>query len=408
MNNSLDRRYSLNALITDCNEFREMQALIGQFNIFRILGIEDKEIRHSNMLAWLLSPHESHGLADRFLKQYLMLVSHDHQGNAEFPDPILIDTASINSCTVLREIFNIDLLVDIEMNQEKWLFVVENKVNARQGTDQLARYKKSIKSNPLAIKFQDHKIFCMFLTKDGDEPYDHDFVISTYDHVHRALKIASQERKEAIGNEPYVLIQNYLELLEQKFMSDSTIQNLARLIYKNHKLAIDTIIDNLPDPRDQISEFLMNRIEQHPGWVLLPSSNSAVRFLPKEWDTPGNRAGRGWGANVAYIIFVIELGSSSCTLKIISGHAPVPFVKRVFSVSQSPLFTRQNRELKESPVWVTYHSQALPFRQIDTEMESAQQDEIHYELWEEVKKSIDSEECRQRVALIKEELVHLK
>src|SRR5690554_1811996 len=40
-------------------------------NIFEILGISSYEIRHSNFLAWLLTPGESHQLGDVFLKWFL-------------------------------------------------------------------------------------------------------------------------------------------------------------------------------------------------------------------------------------------------------------------------------------------------------------------------------------------------
>jgi hypothetical protein len=39
------------------------------FNIFSTLKIVKTEIRHSNVLAWLLDPYESHGLKDYFTKQ---------------------------------------------------------------------------------------------------------------------------------------------------------------------------------------------------------------------------------------------------------------------------------------------------------------------------------------------------
>lgn len=42
-----------------------------RFNIFDVLKISGMEIRHSNMLAWLLDPHETHGWGTSFLKAFL-------------------------------------------------------------------------------------------------------------------------------------------------------------------------------------------------------------------------------------------------------------------------------------------------------------------------------------------------
>ena len=38
------------------------------FNLFDVLRNADYEIRHSNVLAWLLDPGRNHGLGDRFLE----------------------------------------------------------------------------------------------------------------------------------------------------------------------------------------------------------------------------------------------------------------------------------------------------------------------------------------------------
>ena len=37
------------------------------FNIFDVLKISRTEIRHSNLLSWLIDPNENHGLGDSFL-----------------------------------------------------------------------------------------------------------------------------------------------------------------------------------------------------------------------------------------------------------------------------------------------------------------------------------------------------
>lgn len=44
-------------------------------NIFKIINIADKEIVHSDMLAWLFNPYENHNLNDKVLKEILMQLS---------------------------------------------------------------------------------------------------------------------------------------------------------------------------------------------------------------------------------------------------------------------------------------------------------------------------------------------
>ena len=47
----------LTELIVNCSELPQLEALLAQFNIFKVLRADRNELRHSNMLAWLFSPY---------------------------------------------------------------------------------------------------------------------------------------------------------------------------------------------------------------------------------------------------------------------------------------------------------------------------------------------------------------
>ena len=53
----------LEALIVDNPDLERLEALLEQFNIFEALGAVRVELRHSDFLAFLLNPNQSHGLA---------------------------------------------------------------------------------------------------------------------------------------------------------------------------------------------------------------------------------------------------------------------------------------------------------------------------------------------------------
>ena len=63
----------LENFICDSN-LKELESLFNQFNIFDCLRLTRTEIRHSNFLAWLFDPNETHRLKDYFLKQFLIKV----------------------------------------------------------------------------------------------------------------------------------------------------------------------------------------------------------------------------------------------------------------------------------------------------------------------------------------------
>src|SRR5687768_4176985 len=67
----------LGVLEKNCTQLDRLDRMLRRFNIFRVLRCEHGEIRHSNMLAWLLKPDESHGLGDSFLRRWLVRVVQD-------------------------------------------------------------------------------------------------------------------------------------------------------------------------------------------------------------------------------------------------------------------------------------------------------------------------------------------
>ena len=52
---------ALERFVVDNDELLVLEEQIGRFNIFDALRIVDREVKHSDFLAWLLDPNESHG-----------------------------------------------------------------------------------------------------------------------------------------------------------------------------------------------------------------------------------------------------------------------------------------------------------------------------------------------------------
>jgi len=65
----LTKQWSQIKCLSDC------QKRLTRFNIFTALNAMDYETRHSNFLAWLLTPCETHGFGTKFLNGFLSLVA---------------------------------------------------------------------------------------------------------------------------------------------------------------------------------------------------------------------------------------------------------------------------------------------------------------------------------------------
>lgn len=60
-----------------------------KFNLFDILKISRVEIRHSNMLSWLLNPNENHGLGDSVLRGFIQYVVSSFSDDSDVFDTLL-------------------------------------------------------------------------------------------------------------------------------------------------------------------------------------------------------------------------------------------------------------------------------------------------------------------------------
>ena len=130
----------------------------GKFNLFDVLKISRTEIRHSNVLSWLFSANENHGLGDAFIKGILQrLVENDTEGRYDVFGVLLMDFYSF---TVYREWKNIDIL--LVSDDEKTMIAIENKVGSGEHSDQLNRYRTILENT-----YPDYQRILAFLTPDG-------------------------------------------------------------------------------------------------------------------------------------------------------------------------------------------------------------------------------------------------
>ena len=104
--NEISDKEALQNLLLDIQCLDRLSKWSNRFNLFDVLKISGTEIRHSNVLAWLLDPNENHGLGDAVLRRLLQtLVINSPQ--ADVFHSLLMD---LYGFTVLREWEHIDLL----------------------------------------------------------------------------------------------------------------------------------------------------------------------------------------------------------------------------------------------------------------------------------------------------------
>jgi len=319
---------ALNHFVVNCPELDALEAKLGDFNLFEVLGVAYAELKHSNTLAWLLNPDESHGLGDLFLQRWLMRALHASGHSAAPMTPVEIDAWHLVRVEVRREWRHIDLLLILTLEGgSQWVICIENKVLATQSKDQLKSYRETVERE---FPGAERKLY-LFLTKNNEAPDDEAYLSASYEDVYQALSEASQMRRHTIGREPSVLIENYLRLLEEKFMNESDIAKMALTIYKKHQRAIDVIVANMPEnaKQDHLTELsrLLDANKERLKIVMGPQSKNYVRFIPMEWDIAANRNGKGWRGSDIGILFEIEATARGVAFMIVAGKPPEGWVE---------------------------------------------------------------------------------
>ena len=66
-----DGAKALKEFLLDIECLEPLAEWTSKFNLFDILKITRTEIRHSNMLSWLLNPSENHGLGDSIIRGFM-------------------------------------------------------------------------------------------------------------------------------------------------------------------------------------------------------------------------------------------------------------------------------------------------------------------------------------------------
>ncbi len=389
----------LNSLVVNCSELREVERLLGNFNLFRVLRFEHGEIRHSNVLAWLLQPEESHGLKDLFLRRWLMRVFHESESeSASYIDPVELDSLNIRSVEVYREWNHIDLLLRVQTFEgDEIIVAIENKVRAFQSRGQLPRYRQRVEST---YKTAHHRLY-IFLTRRDENPEDDVWTAATYQQVHDILEECLNEQRSVIGNEPKVLLDHYLRLLKESFMENTEIANLARKIYQKHSLALDKILEFRPDSLLLLTEAIAQRIKNEADEQKLEpllTSKGYVRFIPKIWNTDLNRQGTAWGSEKsAYIIVEIVLWGRVPVLKIITGHAPEKWTDELWAMASKEPFKGLKRKKKPAKYMAVY---VVKDKHTLEDLEVLSVDDLADEIWKWCKTELANGDFKMCQAII--------
>ncbi len=242
-NKNIDAMAIINLVERD-TEYRQLKRRMSVFNPFKVLKLSHYEIRHSNMLAWLISPVENHSLGDAVFKE-LIYSLYDQEAFKNKFERLLsaIHNNGLHDAEVYRE-FPVDSgAIDILVisNECKFALLIENKYHSKESTNQLNKYLDSLPNKQEFIK-PDMDIIPVYLTLDGEESEENDdyFPVS-YELIIKIIESTVEAHENQISDEIKRFINYYLSILKEEMNMDSEIKKLCKRIYQNNQDIIDKI-----------------------------------------------------------------------------------------------------------------------------------------------------------------------
>ena len=288
--------------LIDDPRFREYHrdSLQREFNTFDVLRYADYEIRHSNVLAWLLQPAETHGIDCRFLQWFVCHINEQLKAADRKPLPTVnLEAANVR---VERELDYVD--ITIFFKKEQCLVAIENKTGPASSDhfNQVRDYEETLRG-----KYKKHTLKSILLTTLPTESEDSPNIVQVgWKSVHEAIGSLQKDGKFPPGGVE-TFVQQYLELLERQFgfteggnfralLDDhhSILEKLLRLLEKD---GADSVGGKVPKDRAEYRDALVRLVQessQDPKKLRKAMANYLKSRGCETWSTHNATQGQYW------------------------------------------------------------------------------------------------------------------
>lgn len=263
---------------------------IGQSQFASGRALWGSEEFHSNVLAWLLDPGQSHGYGDHFLKHFLLSAGLGLAGCSVDWSATEIVREWVH--TVDGQQGYLDILILNE--DERVLCAVENKVFSSEHSGQLTRYRKALESG-----FPDFTRHYVFLTPGRTLPSREEermhWTSLGYTLIVDIVQRMVENNDRSINEVIDAFLRQYATTLRRNIMPETSVSQLARKIYLEHREAVELIVANRPNWVSEAKQWLKEAVAQQTEWVLDVEDRDFVRFRAREWDQyEATKSGSGW------------------------------------------------------------------------------------------------------------------
>lgn len=223
-------------------DFEELNRKFNAFNPLKVLKVDSFEIRHSNVISWLLDTNGNHGLGSVFFEKLigkLYMKSENDQLLSQSNGFLKMLSLKFGDWKVSREVLTdkgryIDLLLVSAENNI--VLLIENKYDSSESINQLNDYETYIVDRE---EYKGYTFIPVYLTLREDEPSNSNYWTLYYSDLVDVLDFILDFYTDAISEEVLMFLQNYLDILQERLVPDEERLKLAEKIFEQHSEAIN-------------------------------------------------------------------------------------------------------------------------------------------------------------------------
>ena len=317
-----------------------------KFNPFDVLQVADVEIRHSNVLAWLLAPDGTHGIGDRFLRAFV-----DHLTRRPDAAPNVAPLQRLtgfdkDNVEVRREDYYDRGYADITVGfrAERVLLVIENKVVGwyAGAEEQIKSYQETLrKKYGSRYKYYPGVLLTTSNSPEGEngEHGKHDSSSSLFLLSWGEVRGVIQPLLEDFPDDVRAFVKQYLDIINDRLVHAG--DDLAEQLRKKHTGVLEklqaesTSLDNMDEPyepyratierwveyfeerprrlRDKVAEYLTQKRRVRSDIITKAGRKGGWQFLLWRERPSGEELGitEGWGWR-----FVFEPRNGNVTVRL--------------------------------------------------------------------------------------------
>ena len=247
--------------------FADYKALTKEpkFNAFDVLRYSDYEIRHSNVLGWLLTPGATHGAGDTFVREFLQcLKSKQNSGKLADLDPR--SGFAPEEVRVERELDFVDVTVFFEP-EPRLLLAIENKLSswAPDHVTQVSEYEKKLRKT----YGENYRIQSVLLTasRDGSPKVDTDYLHLSW-HEIRSLVQELLDSGRIRSSEVRDFVEQYLKIVERNVLGLGASADCFGQLVKRHAPVLERLlaegVRDIPSDRVETVTRLLAEFRHRP------------------------------------------------------------------------------------------------------------------------------------------------